>query len=138
FSGDSRTSSFAAPLPITLLHPAAPCAAVDFKIHYDRCMHELSTAARVLSFEDARHTVEQEAGLVRPVGTESIDLLSAAGRVLAEAITAERHPPPSPRSTRDGYAVRSADVAHVPAMLDVIAEIKAGEKTANLPENIGM
>jgi molybdopterin molybdotransferase len=101
-------------------------------------MHELSTAARVLSFEDARHTVEQEAGLVRPVGTESIDLLSAAGRVLAEAITADRDLPPFPRSTRDGYAVRSADVAHVPAMLDVIAEIKAGEKTANLPANIGM
>lgn len=99
-------------------------------------MPELSTAARVLSFEDARHTVEQQAALVRPVGTESVDLLSAAGRVLAEAITADRDLPPFPRSTRDGYAVRSADVVHVPATLDVIAEIKAGEKAANLPAHI--
>jgi molybdopterin molybdotransferase len=100
-------------------------------------MPEISTAVRVLSFEDARHTVEQQAALVRPVGTESVGLPSAARRVLAEAITADRDLPPFPRSTRDGYAVRSVDVAHVPATLEVIAEIKAGEKTANLPANIG-
>jgi molybdopterin molybdotransferase len=95
-------------------------------------MPDVSTPAKVLSFEDARRTVEQQAALVRPVGTESVELLSAAGRVLADATMADRDLPPFPRSTRDGYAVRSADVAHVPATLEVIAEIRAGEKVANL------
>jgi len=101
-------------------------------------MPDVSTPAKVLSFEDARRTVEQQAALVRPVGTESVELLSAAGRVLADATIADRDLPPFPRSTRDGYAVRSADVAHVPATLEVIAEIRAGEKVANLPAVITM
>lgn len=100
-------------------------------------MPEVSAANKVLSFEDARHSVEQQAALVRPVGTELLELHSAAGRVLAEAILADRDLPPFPRSTRDGYAMRAADVAHVPATLEVIAEIKAGEKTANLPKSVG-
>ena len=99
-------------------------------------MPDASTVARVLSFEDARHMVEQQALLVRPVGTEPVELHSAADRVLAETITADRDLPPFPRSTRDGYAVRSGDVAHVPATLDVIAEIKAGEKAVNLSVEI--
>ena len=53
-------------------------------------------------------------------------LLRAAGRVLAETITADRDIPPFPRSTRDGYAVRAADLAKLPATLKVIGEIKAG------------
>ena len=101
-------------------------------------MPDVSTPAKVLSFEDARRTVERQAALVRPVGTESVELLSAAGRVLADATIADRDLPPFPRSTRDGYAVRSADVAHVPATLEVIAEIRAGEKVANLPAVITM
>jgi len=101
-------------------------------------MPDVSTPAKVLSFEDARRTVERQAALVRPVGTESVELLSAAGRVLAYATIADRDLPPFPRSTRDGYAVRSADVAHVPATLEVIAEIRAGEKVANLPAVITM
>jgi molybdopterin molybdotransferase len=101
-------------------------------------MPDVSMAAKVLSFEDARHTVDQQAALVRPLRTESVELLSAAGRVLADAIAADRDLPPFPRSTRDGYAVRSADVVRVPAILEVIAEIKAGEKPANLPAAIRM
>lgn len=107
-----------------------------FPIHYDLCMPDAPKSATVLSFEDARHAVEREAALVQRPGTETVDLLSAAGRVLAEPVQTDRDLPPFPRSTRDGYAVRSADVAHVPATLNVIAEIKAGEKAANLPANI--
>jgi len=55
-----------------------------------------------------------------------VPLLRAAGRVLAETITADRDIPPFPRSTRDGYAVRAADLAKLPATLKVIGEIKAG------------
>jgi molybdopterin molybdotransferase len=91
----------------------------------------------VLSFKDARHVVEQQAALVTAPGAEPIDLLAAAGRVLAEPILADRDLPPFPRSTRDGYAVRSADLSVLPATLEVIGEIKAGERLDRIPANIG-
>lgn len=96
----------------------------------------------VLTFEDARRVVEEQAALirtnnVRPLRAESVDLLAAAGRVLAESVLADRDIPPFPRSTRDGYAVRSADLSQLPATLDVIGEIKAGEKLDRIPSAIG-
>jgi molybdopterin molybdotransferase len=95
----------------------------------------------ILSFEDARRVVEEQAALaqgsiVASRETECVDLLSAAGRVLAEIVMADRDLPPFPRSTRDGYAVRSADLSQVPATLEVIGEIKAGEKLDRIPSNI--
>ena len=75
--------------------------------------------------------------LVSAGATESVDLLAASGRVLAEPVVADRDLPPFPRSTRDGYAVRSADLAHLPVLLNVIGEIKAGEKPDRIPANIG-
>ena len=93
--------------------------------------------AVVLSFEDARRVVEAQAALVQPGGTESVDLLFAAGRVLAESVTADRDVPPFPRSTRDGYAVRSSDLSRLPATLDVIGEIKAGADPGNIPTTLG-
>jgi len=80
----------------------------------------------VLTFEDARRVVEDHASKLAPGANEAVDLLHAASRVLAEPITADRDIPPFPRSTRDGYAVRSADLAKLPAKLTVMGEIKAG------------
>jgi len=91
----------------------------------------------VLSFKDARYVVEQQAALVTMPGAEPVDLLAAAGRVLTEPVLADRDLPPFPRSTRDGYAVRSADLSALPATLEVIGEIKAGETLDRLPANIG-
>jgi len=85
------------------------------------------TFEKMLSFEKARRLVEEHAERVSPPEVETIDLLAALGRVLAEDILADRDFPPFPRATRDGYAVRSADLTKVPARLEVIAEIKAGE-----------
>ncbi len=90
----------------------------------------------VLSFEEAREVVEQQAALVEPRGIESVDLLAAADRVLAEQVVADRNLPPFPRSTRDGYAVRSADLSVLPVTLAVIGEIKAGEKLERIPAKI--
>jgi molybdopterin molybdotransferase len=90
----------------------------------------------VLSFEDARRVVEHQAAKLRPRGKESVGLLGAAGRVLAEPIVADRDIPPFPRSTRDGYAVHSADLAHLPARLQVIGEIKAGASIGEVPSNV--
>jgi molybdopterin molybdotransferase len=81
----------------------------------------------VLSFEDARHVVERHAAGVRPQAVETVDLLAGAGRVLAERILADRDFPPFDRATRDGYAVRAAELAEVPARLEVVGEVKAGD-----------
>ncbi len=83
--------------------------------------------AGIVSFEEGRHIVEQHACGISPGEAETADLISAAGRVLADAIAADRDFPPFPRATRDGYAVRATDVAEVPVRLQVITEIKAGD-----------
>src|SRR5271167_4888996 len=88
---------------------------------------------RVLNFEDARHTVEEHAAQLRPHGKELVELIDSAGQVLAEAVSADRNFPPFPRATRDGYAVRAADLAKLPARLEVIAEIKAGAAPDAIP-----
>jgi molybdopterin molybdotransferase len=82
---------------------------------------------RIVSFEGARQIVEQHAAGVQPGVVETVDLVTARGRVLAEPLLADRDFPPFARATRDGYAVRAADVAQVPAQLEVIGEIRAGE-----------
>jgi molybdopterin molybdotransferase len=96
----------------------------------------------VLSFEEARRVVQEQASSIRlhtteaAGATEAVDLLSAAGRVLAEPVVADRDVPPFPRSTRDGYAVRSGDLSQLPATLDVIGEIRAGENLNLLPAHV--
>ena len=55
-----------------------------------------------------------------------MDLLHAIGRILAQPIVADRDLPPFRRATRDGFAVRAADVATIPARLNNVAEIRAG------------
>jgi len=88
----------------------------------------------ILSFEEARQVVEEHAAAVEHAGHETVPLLAAFGRVLAESLVADRDIPPFPRSTRDGYAVRSTDLKVVPAKLDLIGEIKAGETSDAIPE----
>jgi molybdopterin molybdotransferase len=80
----------------------------------------------VLTFEDARHIVEQHASGLKPRGRELLALLDTAGRTLAEPIHADRDYPPFPRATRDGYAVRAEDLASVPASLEIVGEVRAG------------
>jgi molybdopterin molybdotransferase len=55
-----------------------------------------------------------------------MSLLDAIDLVLAEDLLADRDFPPFPRSTRDGFAVRSADVSTVPAHVHCVGELKAG------------
>lgn len=58
---------------------------------------------------------------------EQIALAGALGRVLAEDVRARRTQPPLPVSAMDGYAVRAADVAKIPATLKVIGTVPAGK-----------
>ncbi|MEQ8586207.1 MAG: molybdopterin molybdotransferase MoeA [Thalassobaculaceae bacterium] len=57
---------------------------------------------------------------------ETVALTDALGRVTAEPITARRTQPPVAVSAMDGYAVRSEDVATVPATLKRIGSAPAG------------
>ncbi|MFC2075779.1 gephyrin-like molybdotransferase Glp [candidate division KSB1 bacterium] len=57
---------------------------------------------------------------------EKTSLETAAGRVLAAPILADRDLPPANRSSMDGYAVKAADLTSVPVELPVLDEIRAG------------
>ncbi len=68
------------------------------------------------------------------LGTESVPLKQALGRVLAEDVRANRDQPPYDVSAMDGFAIRSTDVVSVPATLEIIEDIRAGDmprKTLN-------
>jgi molybdopterin molybdotransferase len=62
----------------------------------------------------------------RPLGSEQVSLAEALGRVLAEDVTARVTQPPVAVSAMDGYAVRAADVAQVPARLRIVGYAPAG------------
>jgi len=91
----------------------------------------------ILSFEDARHLVEQHAAALPPGEAERVPLLEAAGRVLAQPVLADRDFPPFRRVMRDGYAVQAADLARLPATLDLVGEIKAGATPENMLARVG-
>ena len=79
-----------------------------------------------LTLHVARETVLNKVAGAHPQPTaEKIALESAAGRVLAEDVAADRDSPALSRSVRDGYAVRAADL---PGDLAVIGEVRAGER----------
>lgn len=84
-------------------------------------------AEKVLTFQQARAVVLQHASYVSPSRSAELPIAESLGHVVAEDLRADRDYPPFPRSTRDGYAVRAADVQQVPAKRRVIGQIKAGD-----------
>jgi len=64
---------------------------------------------------------------VATFGAEQVKLEQSLGRVLAEEVRANRDQPPYDISAMDGYALRSADLGSVPATLEIIEDIKAGD-----------
>jgi molybdopterin molybdotransferase len=76
---------------------------------------------------------EARAAIVRntqPTSIEHVPLWTADRRVLAEPLTALRTQPPFDASAMDGFAVRAADVATLPATLKHIGEAAAGRSFA--------
>lgn len=63
-----------------------------------------------------------------PTGPERLPLAACAGRTLAEDLVATRTQPPFAASAMDGWAVRAADVARVPAELATIGSSAAGKR----------
>ena len=82
-------------------------------------------AERVLSYEEAAAEVLAHARLLKASGEKSVRLEEARGRVLAREVCADRDQPPFARSTRDGFAVRAADVD---SGRRVIGSVRAGEQ----------
>lgn len=80
-----------------------------------------------LSVTDAQQCILES---VKTLGAEPVRLEQSLGRVLADDVYANRDLPPYDVSAMDGYAVRSADLALVPATLSVIEDIKAGDMPA--------
>lgn len=82
----------------------------------------------MLQFDDALRTVLDAAHLRQPV--ETVPLVLAAGRTLAEPIVAGENIPPAANSSMDGYTVLAADTAGateaMPVTLRVIGEAAAG------------
>ncbi|MFN3262456.1 MAG: gephyrin-like molybdotransferase Glp [Pikeienuella sp.] len=67
--------------------------------------------------------------LMAPVGSESVPLAEASGRVLAAPVVARRDQPPFAASAMDGYAVRAAE-AREGARLCLAGEVPAGGAAA--------
>lgn len=88
----------------------------------------------VYSLEEARALLSERAAAA-PFGVERLGLAEAAGRVLAEDVTAAADIPAFARSTVDGYALRSADThgctESIPAFLDILEEIQIGRPAAH-------
>ncbi|MFD2207324.1 gephyrin-like molybdotransferase Glp [Kiloniella antarctica] len=77
----------------------------------------------MLSVEEALERIL--AGFTQ-LSPETVSLHDALGRVLAKDIKARLTQPPTDVSAMDGYAVRSADIATIPAQLTVLGESPAG------------
>ena len=60
------------------------------------------------------------------LGVETVSFTQAAGRVLAEDVTARLTQPPVAVSAMDGYAVRASDARGIGAVLQCIGEAPAG------------
>jgi molybdopterin molybdotransferase len=89
----------------------------------------------MLTYEQARNKVIEQVGKNKgPRAVLGVSVWDALGLVLAQEIKTDREYPPFDRSTRDGYAVRSKEVAPG-AKLKCLGEIKAGDtvKEALLP-----
>lgn len=85
----------------------------------------------MLSLEEAQACLLAD---LEPLGDESVDLLSACGRVIAETITAARALPAFDNSEMDGYALIAVDTEAAsqgrPVTLKIIDTVPAGSMAA--------
>ncbi len=79
----------------------------------------------VLSYPAAWQMVAAHTAALAPPATETVAIHQASDRCLASAILADRDQPPFDRSTRDGFALRAADLQL--GTLKVVGQLRAGE-----------
>jgi len=85
----------------------------------------------MISVAEARQRITSA---LRPLAAEQVSLSEAHGRVLAQDVASRVTQPPQAVSAMDGYAVRAADVAQVPATLSVVGSAPAG---SSYPGTVG-
>ena len=78
----------------------------------------------MIPLDEARALVIGRCPLLVPQRLSLDDLL---GAVLAEAVVAAEAVPPFANTAMDGFAVRSADVAHPPTRLRIVGTVAAGD-----------
>jgi molybdopterin molybdotransferase len=83
----------------------------------------------MMSVEEALRLL---AGATAPLKVIELPLDRARGCVLAETVVADRDFPPTDRAAMDGFAVRSADLAHCGEGLEVAGEVRAGQPLGDL------
>jgi molybdopterin molybdotransferase len=85
--------------------------------------------ARMLDVDAA---LEMVLSAFAPLRAEEVELLEAAGRVLAADVAAQDNVPPFRNSAMDGFAVRAQDTARAtweaPVELPVAADVAAGQR----------
>lgn len=94
---------------------------------------QLSVADAVKCIDEVR-AGEAQRQAHGQAASEECALTEAMSRVLAGHIVAEREAPPFDRSTRDGFAVRAADVCNAGVVLPIAGLTRAGESEALLPD----
>jgi molybdopterin molybdotransferase len=93
---------------------------------------------RLLSFTEAQQVVGKHARGLPASEPELTNLLDAMGLALAEDLRADRDFPPFARATRDGYALRAADVHSIPVQLRNVGSIKAGASLEDSGVYVGL
>jgi molybdopterin molybdotransferase len=77
----------------------------------------------MIGFDEA---IERVRSVAKPLGTQTVAVAEAAGRVLARTVVAEIDSPRCDVSAMDGYAMRDTDLAALPASLLISGESFAG------------
>jgi molybdopterin molybdotransferase len=83
---------------------------------------------------DLDQAISRVVSRAEPLASERVPLRKAAGCTLAEDVVAERPVQPFDNSAMDGFAVRAADTATLPARLRVVGESRAGRPAARVLE----
>lgn len=78
----------------------------------------------LLSFEEAVGLLLENLNPPEPI---SVHLDDCLGRVLSRDILADTDVPPFDKALMDGFAVRTADLVEVPAILSIVGESSAGQ-----------
>ena len=84
-----------------------------------------SAPKKLVDFEEALRIARTHAKALVPRGVERVPLLDATGRVLAEAVHADRDQPAFDRATRDGFAVHAAALAAA-GSVRIFGQVRAG------------
>ena len=87
------------------------------------CEKRVRPFSPMIPYTEAFDIIDRE---TTPLGTSSVALGDAVGRILAEDIVADTDLPPFDRSQMDGYAVKASDTLTAPVELRIVGESAAG------------